>query len=245
MKQIENYNPHNLRNEEHFQLMSDIKTQIATETPEKLAITTEFSAFEQTLEVEGNAIQGEQGSVITKPLVDADAYRDQLHKGLETNFDSFTYHYDEAKREAARKLTRLFAQYGNLRIKPYNEESAALTALVRELTTTYLAENTLLGGVEWTAKVEEANNNFIALFNDRNNEMAARTMGNVRETRAAVDPAFQEVVNAINYLAKRNEALYGGVIDRINQLISYHKTTLATRKGRAAKAGEQTATGQN
>ena len=245
MKQIQSIGLFSFRNEEHYQLMSDIKTQIETETPEKLAIVAEFTSFKQVLEVEGNAIQGELGSVLTKPLVDADAYRDQLHKGLETNFDSFTYHYEEAKREAARKLTRLFGQYGNLRIKPYNEESAALTALVRELNSTYLAENTLLSGVEWTAKVEEANNNFIALFNDRNNEIASRSMGNVREARAAVDPAFQEVVDAINYLAKRNEALYGGVIDRINQLISYHKTTLATRKGRAAKASEQAVTGQN
>jgi hypothetical protein len=228
---------HLFRNDEYDQFMSEMNKLFVEFTTETLGIVVQYAQFKVQLNDVESAMKVESGSSQTKLITDADAYRDQLDQGLELQVESYSYHWDQAVTEAARRIGRIISQYGNLRKLSYNEESSAIANKVQELTSaTYAPDLELMNLTVWTGKLLDANNAFIATFSDRANEEASRASSNVRKARAVLDPTYTSIVNRINALIEINgEEAYSAFVDKANYYTDYYKTTITARKSRNAK----------
>ncbi|MDP4270470.1 MAG: DUF6261 family protein [Bacteroidota bacterium] len=238
MKQIQNFKLDKLRNDEHQQFVTDVLAAAEANATVIVGVEDVFDPFKQAVTAEIECQKAEQGSAVTKNLIEADDYRDRLFKGLQMGVDAHQYHYDDTVCESARRLMRVFDLYGDLRSKPYKEESAALTNLVHDLKgEAYSADVTLLSKAEWITKLGEANDGFIAKFDERASELSARSMGAARAARATTDPAYKVFIDKINAAAVfKGEEVYAVFIDKVNYLIDYTKSTIAARQGRAQSA---------
>ena len=195
------------------------------------------SAFE----AEEAALDAELGSVHTKTIKEADAFRDKVDRGIELYVESFIYHWDPEYQKSAENIQRVLVQYGNIRVESYNQESSAITAMVRDLRTICANDIVKITLTDRIDKLEELNNLFITHFGTRSDELAARGTGNMVAARAAIDPIYKRIVTAINGLAALNADAYGAFIDSINQEIGYNKASLAARKTRSKNAATQAA----
>jgi hypothetical protein len=234
MKEIQNFVLAPLRNDAHFQFLNDVDNLIQDTTPEILGIEQHYPAFKTGLGKEDSALKVERGSSQTKLLAAADAFRDQLDRGFEIQVESYSFHWDPNVAEAARRISRIIGQYGDLRSLPYNEESSALGNKMQELQAPdYAADIELLKLTNWVNQIIKANTEFISLFGDRASEQATRASGNVRAARIEVDPAYQAIVKRINALVVVNgEQAYANFIDKLNYYIDYYKNTIALQRGR-------------
>lgn len=237
MKKILFFDLHSAQNDEFFQFQSEIHKLILLYAAVQQGIVTLSGDYESALAALTQAMQAELGSVFTKTIIQTDAYRDQLEHGFALGVESKLYHYDPAVQEAAARIKRIWDQYGDLRRLPYNKESSAITNRNQELFTKYATDLSLIDSVEWLTKDDEANKEFIDHFGDRANEEAVRLIGNVRDARNLVEPAYTAIVNQVNALALVNgDAQYAEFIDKVNYYIGYYKDTVAARRGRAKAA---------
>ena len=233
MKKILFFDLHSLQNQEFSQFMSEISKLIILYTAAKLGIVNLSRPFVGALAELAKALQAEKGSVYTKTITQADAYRDQLEYGFALFIESCLYHYDPAVQTAAGHIQRILDKYGDLRRLPYNKESGAITNRNTELTGNYGNDLTTAGAMEWMNKNNDANNEFINHFGDRANEIAARIASNVHDSRIKVQDIYEGITTRVNALSEVNgDTEYAEFIDKVNYYVDYYRTTLAARKGR-------------
>jgi hypothetical protein len=234
MKQILELNLGRLRNDEHFQFMSEVDKLIEKTTTEALGISLVYNQFSSELKSEETALRVEYGSSQTKLIADADLRRDQLIRAFEMQVESLAYHWDPNVVEAARRIGRIVNQYGNLRTKNYNEESSGITHLVQEISTgTYKNDLAIMSLTDWTTQLTKVNDHFMNLFNNRADELATRASGDVSAARKLIDITYKTIVSRINALVIVNgEENFTEFIDRLNYFINYNRNTIAARKGR-------------
>lgn len=233
MKKILYFDLHTMQNQEFSQFINEISKLIIFYTASKLGIVNLSPAFEAAVEELVKALHAEKGSVYTKTITQSDAYRDQLEHGFYLYIESCLYHYDPAVQTAAEHIQRILDKYGDVRRLPYNKESGAITNRNTELTANYAADLLTTSAVEWINKNNDANNEFINHFGDRANEVAARIVSNVRESRIKVQDTYETIVTRVNALSEVNgDADYAEFIDKVNYYVEYYKTTLAARQGR-------------
>ena len=234
MDKIKSIDLSRYRNNEHAEFHELVKSNIDVQTPETLGITKLYPAYAQALEAEKAAIDVESGSPFTSGIDAADTYRDELYSALVKDVTARLTWYEPEVRAAAARIKRIISQVGNVRNEPYAQESNAIASLVSQLTHNYADDVELCGETTLLAKLKEANDDFVARFDERNDEEAERLSGNVREARVAVDTAYKNVVTAINGLAAAgDETVYAAIIAQVNELIDYYKNMFAIRKGRA------------
>jgi len=233
MKKINPINFHFFKNNEHAQFHSDVKSEIALITPQKLGISAIYSGYVDALYAEFAAIEVEAGSQLTKTIEDHDDFRDQLYKSFVHKTKSDLLHYDVQVQLAATKIMRIIEQVGDMRKQNYNQESETITSLVNQLLNNYSPELTLCSSMDLVNKLAETNTGFINQFGSRSTEAAARLSGDVRATRAPVDKAFNDIRTVVNAMVILNgEADYASFIDEVNYLIEYYKNTIKVRKAR-------------
>jgi len=222
-----------LRNEEHVQFGVEFSTLVNQQTATKLGIVAEFATHQKAFANENEALNVVVRSSVTDDLSDADALRDNSFSGLRDTVKGSTNHYKPEMRAAAARVQVLFDTNGNLAVRPYDEESAALTNLIADLRGSYATEVKTLGLADWITDLEAKNQAFIALKNTRYAEGASKTHLGMNASRLEVDAAYRAIVNKVNALVIVNgEAAYKTFILELNQRIAKHAAILAQRKGR-------------
>lgn len=228
-----------LRNEEHSMFNIDFEKLVARFTPEALGIQTLYPAWLSAFEVETASLNVVQGSAITDELSVADSERDTLFSGLAGTIKSAINHFDAEVKAAAGRLELLFGTYGNVAIKPYDQETAAIIKLVEELEDPYAADVAKLGLAPWVAELKSKNIAFDNLKNTRYSENAAKPQQNLKEARLETDKAYRAIVKRINALIEVNgEEAYADFVNEVNQRIESYNMVLAQRHGRNAKTGK-------
>ena len=240
MSQIDTFSLSQLRHNEHFQFMADANTLMLKYDPEMLGIKAEYPEFQAALDEEDKRMTMEQGSLKSKPIMDADILRDQTWSAIKERVESTLLSPFETERESARALLRVINLYGNIKKMGYNAESAALTNLVPDLkstnNSTYLAT---VGIGPWVDELGKQNNSFIVLINERNKEYAGRDSGDVRASRIVTDQAYNQLVDRINAMLLLNLA-GEEVLDfvrELNEKVKYYETTISIREGRPRTRG--------
>lgn len=122
-----------LRNKEHFQFQNVFKALVELHDAEKLGMAPLFEKYLVLYSDETNALNVIRKSATSDQLTAIDNERDEVFRGLSDTINAYQKHRNEAKRDAATRLSILFNQYR----KPYDEETAAIIKLVSELKGTY------------------------------------------------------------------------------------------------------------
>jgi uncharacterized coiled-coil DUF342 family protein len=229
-----------LRNNEHFQFMTDVKNAMETATPASLNMETVFPEFISTYNDLNSALLVDQGSVKTEQLSALDELRDRTWSALGERIRATLICPVEAEAESAKALKRVFDLYGSIREMSYNEETAALTNLIEDLVKPKNAEHcNVLGMLHWVDALKQQNNDFQSLLDARNTELANKESGDVKAARDGIDPVYERIVERANALAELEMASteLQAFIRELNQRIKYYKETLVVRSGR--KSGDE------
>jgi hypothetical protein len=223
-----------LRNEAHVELHATFNSLVERFTPAGLGIEPLYDVYKPLYEQEVAALDQIRKSALTSVIEKHEKERDRLFRGFSDAVKSFLRHFDEAKRDAARKIEMILEHYGNLAAKPYDEETAAIEDLHRELLKPENAANvTALGLGDWLERLVQVSRDFDALLMARYDETAKRPTLHMRGIRKEVDKAFRAILNLLESLVRIN----GPDTDRdflaeLNAVMKRYKDILAQEEGR-------------
>ena len=231
-----------LRNEEHFQFHTSFKDLVLSVTALALKIETQFSTYLAVFANEGIALDKVRKSSITDNLADADTVRDDLYRGLADAVKSARNHFRAEVRASAHRLQVLLDSYGNIAVKPYDAETAAINKLVTDFNETYADDIDNLNLTEWVTELKAKNDTFDTLKNSRYTEEAAKTQLLMRQERAKLDVTYFGIVERINALIiVEGEEAYTPFVNQLNQRIDEYSNMLAIRQGKNKKDNVTTA----
>lgn len=238
MSKIESINLHALRNNEHFQFMTDFDVLVTNIQPIELGIEGLYPEFKTTLETEDATMRTELGSSRSKIIEELDSLRDRTYKAMVARLNATLLSPIEAEAESARLVKRIFDLYGDVRALSYNEESAAISNLISDLVLPVNAAHLgQMGMTHWANELKNQNDQFQSEFNRRNTELSGRQSGDVRSIRIQIDQLYNKIVEKINasiILEVAKPVVYR-FVDELNEKIKYYQTTLAARNGRSKK----------
>ncbi|MDR2882463.1 MAG: DUF6261 family protein [Alistipes sp.] len=103
-----------LRNDEHFQFMTEVYDAFREADPAALRVEAQFEAFAALYRVEDAVLKKITRSALTAEIHDADAERDRVFRGLADAVRSAANHFSPAVAEAAGRLRIVFDAYGNV-----------------------------------------------------------------------------------------------------------------------------------
>ena len=227
-----------LKNAEHFQFQTEFKTEVEKKTATALGIDTQFANYLLKYKEEDEALVYIRKSSQTDLLNEADSYRDRIFRGLCDTNRAALNHFIPEKAEAARKLNIVFDTYGNLTVEAYEEETAKINSLIKELRNNYATEINLLGLNEWVDELENANNKFEDIKTQRYTEESSKTILRMKKVRTEIDLIYKDITNRINaQILLNGEANYKDFVIALNQRIENAKGVMAKRKG--GKGGDE------
>jgi hypothetical protein len=229
-----------LRNEEHFQLMTDFKKLVEEAGAAVLNIEALFTAFIELYGREDIAIEAIRKSGLTDVISDADSARDSIYRGFVLQTESYLYHPDAAKVQAARNIQALIDHYGDFRKKTYNEETASITNFVQDITDRCAADLATLNADGWITDLAAANRSFDELMNRRFDESATQEHIRLRDTRREINTVYIRVIDFINAaIIVNGSTAYADFVNKLNERIQYFKNTLKRRRKKGITDSEQ------
>jgi hypothetical protein len=95
--------------------------------------------------------------------------------------------------------------FGNIRQKPYAEESAAVQLLVEDFQTRFAYQVQAVGIAQWIAELSAAETEFTTLFEQRNTEKANRPQGSMKDIRKEIDAIYGKIIVAVQNALNINE----------------------------------------
>jgi hypothetical protein len=222
-----------LRNETHVQFHNEANALMEQFTPAALGIETPYAVYKPLFDEEVTALDQILKSAITSVLEDREQKRDRLLRGFESAVNAYLNHFDETKREAARKIKIILDRYGNIADKPYADETAAIEDLHTEL---LKQENFLqvatLGLGEWLGNLVQESRTFEALMMQRNVEWAHRPDLQMRKIRKLVDKAFRTIVDLLESLVRvKGPDTNKDFLAELNRRMKFYKDMLAQEAG--------------
>ena len=226
-----------LRNAEHLQFQTEFKTEVEKKTPTALGIDTQFANYLLKYKEEDEALVYIRKSSQTDLLNEADSYRDRIFRGLCDTDRAALNHFKPEKAEAARKVNIVFDTYGNITVEAYDEETAKINSLIKELRDNHANDLDLLALNEWVDELENANNKFVDIKNERYTEESSKTSLRMKKVRTEIDAQYKEIVNRINaQILLNGDTNYIDFVTALNQRIENVKLVLAKRNASTSSA---------
>jgi hypothetical protein len=232
-----------LRNDEHFQFMTDFTNLVKRFKAETLKIVPQFNAFLALYKQEDEVLKKIAKSALTAQIAEADAARDEVFRGMADAVLSASRHYNAPVREAGERLQIVMQTYGNVAKKAEAEETSAIHNLLQELTTKHLADMEQLDLGGWIQELDRRNIAVERLMEARYTEEAGRSGLVLREVRGQVDEAYRVVANRVDALqiveGGAAGAPWAAFIAEINAIVERTENIVAIRRGRAAAERER------
>ena len=237
--EIKVFNTDRMRNDACFQFNTEVLALIDLRGAQTLKILTPVSKFRDLLAKLDTVIKKIIKSSITEQIKNTDKLRDDAHFNIQSTVNNGLKHFSPEVQTAAKELKILMDTYGNIRSKPYNEQSSATTNLIQDLRSDkYKNCVALLQLRAWVDQMEIQNNQVIELVKERDLEKSVKPSDDVKEVRKDLDEAYRTVVRSINGLYAAEETdIYKKLIIDINLVIDRYKKMIAQSKPRK-KEGE-------
>ena len=225
-----------LHNEEHFQYHTGFNDLVIQTTPAALQIVPQYVTYNLLYNNEKEALDFIRKSAVTDDLAIADDLRDFTFRGLSDTVKAAGNHYNPLVRQAASRVQVVFDHYGNLTLKSYDEETAAINSLISELNSNLADDVTTIGISGWLNELQANNTAFDTLMKSRYSEEAVKTQLRMKQVRLEIDAAYRVIIQRINALIIVNgESAYKVFVDEMNQRIEKFDNNLSIRSGRNAK----------
>ena len=223
---------HKLRNEEWFNFFAEFKIFVEEVSSGTLNIVEQFALFLALYADVDSALEKLRKSIYTTAIVSLDEQRDEAFSGLTAAVHSASHHFVPDMREAAKTLQTLWEHYGNLAVKPFNEETAGIVNFIQELRGKFAPAIQTLGLVEWVNELERRNNAFEALVLERNRDNAGKTDLSVFDLRRKINRCYLDMVERIEaQILLQGEAQFATFVKTLNTNIERYIATLNRRKG--------------
>ncbi len=219
-----------LRQEESFGFHSLAINEFAKCTHSKFI--EKVGVYKDCLAKFDGALKQTGKSDSTAKITHLDEQRDAAYLGLVRQVRNTLHHFNARRAEAAQKVQNILEKYSDPRSLPYIQESGILENLLQDLSTADAKANVaLVGANEWKDELQRTNNEFVALFANRNEEQATIVTGLSKEARTETDNAYRNCVRRLNALIELDgDAEYAAIVSNLNKLIDYQKQVVSARK---------------
>jgi hypothetical protein len=223
-----------LRNEAHVEYNETVSGLITKYNPQGIQIQS--AAYKSSLNDEVSVLDVIRKSEYTIEISDQDHVRDEIFRGFDEAVQSACHHFDLNKRKSAEKIDVVLEHYGNIAAKTFDQETAAIDDLLRELNDNYSADITLLGLNDWLTQLAAENRKFKQLMSERYTEAAQRPKTRMKSARAETDKAFRSMLDMLEALLKVNGVdAYMPFINELNAVSERYKNQIAQAAGRRTK----------
>jgi hypothetical protein len=235
---INSFKLHELHNDAHFQFFTEVRDLVEQTTAAALKIEAGWLFFLPAFANYDTALRKIIKSALSEKIKEADKARDASYSAFVKFIAAMCEHYDPAIRDAALKIQVVTHTYGNVAVKPINEETSAIYNLVQELRSdNYKDHVTLIGLTPWLNKLDTDNQRFESLIQERDREEAAKSHLAVRDARHTIDEIYRHIVNMINanlfFKQLTNQTAF---VDTLNAII--HRFAIKHHKHRHGTDGE-------
>ena len=198
-----------LNNAEFTGFMINLQKAITTADASKLGLSEVMTPFGTTLEKLIDQVYTSTGSEFTAAMLEADVKRDQTYKRIRLRLQMVEVADDNPSIKAVKDVvkTHLLTKYtSKVPQLPYQEESAILQGFIYDLNDK-LGSNGInaLGISDDMAALEDANDSFIAAYNQRATERAEGDTGLTVKLRQEMYALYQQVCFVTQYLANSTE----------------------------------------
>jgi hypothetical protein len=198
MLKIKTIQSHHLRNEAHYEFLV-VFLMLLDKFPQVKNLALRFlQAFTDSLEVEKKLVDAARRSIYTKKLLDTDQRIDRDITGIKATIKAARNHFDPALVEAAQDLSDRMKDFGNIKSKAYEEESAAIQVLLRDFRGAFATQVQTIDLNKWVDELEQAEAEFIQLFSERNAELAERPRERLKDVRKEIDNVYRKIITCIN-----------------------------------------------
>lgn len=229
MTKIESIKLPNLDNNTHYLFMADFSELVSTYPASILGLEVLYGNFQNNLKLEDLALRAEQGSIVSKTLEQLDQLRDKTWNAINMRVKATLLSPLEEESQSAQVLERILHLHGDVYSMTYKEQSLALTNLTNEL---LLPANEIhvdrVGFPVWVFELKILNEQFLAIYNERNLEFAGRESTDVKSVRTLIDPVYHQLVEKMNASIildfARPEVI--NFVNKLNEKIKYYQTTL-------------------
>jgi hypothetical protein len=190
-----------------------------------------LSKFAALVKEEDDSLDQLKHYETTQEIHDEDGRRDNAFYQLYNLVRSGAKHFDEAKRNAADRISNIMREFKGAPKLPMAEESAAIHNLLQKFEKVN-ADINLLGLNDWVDEMKDANDKVRTLMANRESEAAYKVQHKVKAARTAVDEAYSEIVACIEAAAiVENLNSSSPLIAEINARIDEYNNLLAREKG--------------
>jgi hypothetical protein len=212
-----------LRNEAHYQSLLLTKKSIDGDQLIASIVVQSYPQFNDLLDLEGTLVDMVRASEHTGELAGTDRRIDRDIVGLNSAIHSALHHFNPETVKAAGALeVRMKGFHGEIEKKSYEEESAAVKILVKDLKTTYEEQVALLGLDSWVTEIAAAQDEFERIFLLRNDELAARPREKLADVRKEINAVYRKMVTLIDaYTVLNGESSTEAFVSRLNGEIVY------------------------
>jgi hypothetical protein len=224
-----------LRNETYVELHDTIGRVFVLFPPAQLGVVPQYTAYQTSYADVVAALDVIIKSGYTELIGKQDhQVRDHVYRGFDDAVKSALNHFNPEKHEAARRIKIVLDKYGNIAAKSFDQETAAIDNLVRELQSgDYPTLVMTLGLDDWVAQLEIENRRFKDLMMARYDETAKRPATHMRAARIATDKTFRELTRQLEALALVNGMqAYEALFRELNAVLSRYKNLLAQQTGK-------------
>jgi hypothetical protein len=223
-----------MRNDEHFQFVSEFSDLVNQMSPGELGIEKLWDTFTVCFNNEDDALKKIVKSSDTEKIKEADETRDSTYRGIVYATKAALCNHDSNIKAAAKRIKIVLDTYGNLAVKPLNEETSGINNMLHDLKTKYADEIRITGLENWVNQLEVDNNALETLVKARGNEISSITQLKMKDARAETEKSYYTIIDVINALILINdENKYKTFVNNLNFFIDKYNNTIAQRAGRA------------
>ena len=234
------FNYTDLRNEVHVEYNENVDGIVVKFNPQTLEISPQYSTYKTALNTEVGLLDFIYKSEYTDEINAQDHVRDDIFRGFDNAVKSAETHFNADKRKAAQKIRIVLGHYNNIAAKTFDEETAAIDDLQRELNGNHAADVQLLGLADWLTQLDLENQKFKTLMSERYAETAKRPHTRMKDARFETDRALRAMLDMVEALAAVNGIeMYQPFINELNAVSERYKNQLAQAAGRRAKSKEE------
>lgn len=233
MKQVAIFARENMPNGSHYSFDQSVINRFKNDgkISQKAQLLPLFSLYEQAFLVEEEKFKLSQKSEFTDTLNELDTARDDAYMGFKGIVEGYAKVPDAGMKAASKALGQLITDYRiDVRVQR-DQESGLLSNFIADLQGKCAPHVQTLHLEEVVQVMKTANDNYIAVRENRTEERMLKEKNALDNARKATDAAYRNFIAMVNALALvEGDADYADFIDYMNTLISEYKAEVLNQK---------------
>lgn len=233
MKQVSIFARENMPNGSHYSFDQSTINRFKNDgkISQKAQLLPLFALYEQAFLVEEEKFKLSQKSEFTDTLNELDTARDDAYMGLKGIVEGYAKVPDAGMKAASKALGQLITDYRiDVRVQR-DQESGLLSNFIADLQGKCAPHVQTLHLEEVVQVMKTANDNYIAVRENRTEERMLKEKNALDNARKATDVAYRNFIAMVNALALvEGDADYADFIDYMNTLISEYKAEVLNQK---------------